>query len=102
MNGIIKAAVRWAYSIDRRNILLCNMTEEERELYYQVNQWQHSKTVEAARGGIVTRTLSNGTEVQFCKACGAGIGVYRRHGEGTCPKCDPEGVAANQARWRER
>jgi hypothetical protein len=26
---------------------------------------------------------------QFCLSCGAGIGQYRRAGEGTCPKCDP-------------
>lgn len=27
------------------------------------------------------------TGTQFCKYCGAGIGKYRRVGEGTCPKC---------------
>ena len=26
---------------------------------------------------------------QFCIYCGAGIGPYKREGEGTCPKCDP-------------
>lgn len=24
---------------------------------------------------------------QFCKFCGAGIGKFRREGEGTCPEC---------------
>lgn len=24
---------------------------------------------------------------QFCRSCGAGIGYYRRPGEGTCPRC---------------
>lgn len=27
-------------------------------------------------------------EQQFCKYCGAGIGKYKRKGEGTCPKCE--------------
>jgi len=31
-------------------------------------------------------------DLQFCPHCGAGIGKYRREGEGTCPKCDPQGV----------
>ena len=26
---------------------------------------------------------------QFCEHCGAGLGQYRRAGEGTCPECDP-------------
>lgn len=26
---------------------------------------------------------------EFCRYCGAGIGKFRREGEGTCPKCDP-------------
>ena len=26
---------------------------------------------------------------QFCPHCGAGLGQYRRFGEGTCPRCDP-------------
>lgn len=30
-------------------------------------------------------------EEQFCRHCGAGKGIHRRAGEGTCPKCDPEG-----------
>lgn len=25
---------------------------------------------------------------EFCPYCGAGIGNYRRKGEGTCDKCD--------------
>ncbi len=25
---------------------------------------------------------------EFCEFCGAGIGNFRRQGEGTCPKCD--------------
>ena len=29
---------------------------------------------------------------EFCEYCGAGIGKFRRKGEGTCEKCDPEGV----------
>ncbi len=29
------------------------------------------------------------TRTQFCRACGAGIGPFRRDGEGTCPACDP-------------
>lgn len=39
---------------------------------------------------------------QFCVWCGAGVGQYRRDGEGTCPACDPEGAAANTARWNAR
>lgn len=35
---------------------------------------------------------------QFCRHCGAGVGEHRRPGEGTCEKCDPEGVAANRAK----
>src|SRR5215469_17846121 len=35
---------------------------------------------------------------QFCRYCGAGVGEFRRIGEGTCEKCDPEGVAANRKR----
>ena len=26
---------------------------------------------------------------EFCTHCGAGIGKFRREGEGTCPECDP-------------
>lgn len=26
---------------------------------------------------------------EFCEHCGAGIGKFRRDGEGTCPRCDP-------------
>jgi len=26
---------------------------------------------------------------EFCKHCGAGVGVHRRKGEGTCPDCYP-------------
>lgn len=26
-------------------------------------------------------------ESEFCVYCGAGIGKFRRDGEGTCPKC---------------
>ncbi len=29
---------------------------------------------------------------QFCFSCGAGIGTFRREGEGTCPVCDPVGT----------
>jgi hypothetical protein len=29
---------------------------------------------------------------EFCYHCGAGVGRFRRTGEGTCPKCDPAGV----------
>jgi len=32
---------------------------------------------------------------EFCLSCGAGIGKFRRDGEGTCPKCDPIGVTKN-------
>lgn len=28
------------------------------------------------------------SNMQFCPDCGAGIGKYRRTGEGTCPTCD--------------
>lgn len=34
---------------------------------------------------------------EFCVFCGAGIGKFRREGEGTCPKCNPEGVKKNEA-----
>lgn len=27
---------------------------------------------------------------EFCLSCGAGIGKFRREGEGTCPDCDPK------------
>lgn len=27
------------------------------------------------------------TNLEFCKYCGAGVGKFRRTGEGTCPKC---------------
>ena len=29
---------------------------------------------------------------QFCHWCGAGIGKYKREGEGTCPRCEPPKV----------
>lgn len=29
---------------------------------------------------------------QFCLQCGAGMGTYRREGEGTCPKCEKVGI----------
>ncbi len=32
---------------------------------------------------------------QFCLNCGAGKGAFRREGEGTCRKCDPEGCKRN-------
>jgi hypothetical protein len=32
---------------------------------------------------------------EFCQFCGAGIGEHRRAGEGTCPKCDPDGCRDN-------
>ena len=32
---------------------------------------------------------------EFCTHCGAGIGEFKREGEGACGTCDPEGVAAN-------
>jgi hypothetical protein len=25
---------------------------------------------------------------EFCRYCGAGVGEFRREGEGTCPRCD--------------
>ena len=28
-------------------------------------------------------------EQEFCVYCGAGMGKFKREGEGTCPKCDP-------------
>lgn len=28
---------------------------------------------------------------EFCTYCGAGIGVHRREGEGTCPRCHHKG-----------
>lgn len=28
-------------------------------------------------------------KAQFCLQCGAGIGEFKRDGEGTCPACDP-------------
>lgn len=33
----------------------------------------------------------------FCRRCGASIPP--RHGEGTCPACDPEGVKRNMAKY---
>jgi len=27
---------------------------------------------------------------QFCRFCGAGLGKYRRDGEGTCPNCEEQ------------
>ena len=36
---------------------------------------------------------------EFCRYCGASI--PKRDGEGTCERCDPEGVAANCARFRD-
>lgn len=26
---------------------------------------------------------------EFCKYCGAGVGKFKREGEGTCHRCDP-------------
>jgi hypothetical protein len=77
--------------------------------YYRVT-YPHS---EEGRGGIeflgteVCDAIFGGTEEvdytpavdyavdktgrEFCSHCGAGLGVHRRDGEGTCPECDPEG-----------
>lgn len=30
-----------------------------------------------------------GQRTEFCTQCGAGLGQFRRDGEGTCPECDP-------------
>ena len=30
---------------------------------------------------------------EFCAYCGAGVGKFKREGEGTCNRCDPEGRA---------
>ena len=32
---------------------------------------------------------------EFCQYCGAGIGKFRREGEGTCPRCDPKRAKKN-------
>ena len=32
---------------------------------------------------------------EFCHQCGAGIGKFRRDGEGTCPECD-ETISADK------
>lgn len=39
---------------------------------------------------------------EFCLFCGAGVGKFRRDGEGTCIKCDPKGVEEHNAprAWR--
>jgi hypothetical protein len=31
---------------------------------------------------------------EFCEFCGAGIGEFRREGEGTCRKCNPTPFSA--------
>lgn len=39
---------------------------------------------------------------EFCRYCGAGIGVYRREGEGTCMVCDPTPLPEMLKRQTER
>lgn len=29
---------------------------------------------------------------EFCGYCGAGVGAFRRDGEGTCEECDPQPI----------
>jgi len=39
-----------------------------------------------------TQKIKNDIDAQqFCRYCGAGIGEFRREGEGTCIKCNPDG-----------
>jgi hypothetical protein len=38
---------------------------------------------------IAHQTGKQPPEYEFCIFCGAGIGIHRREGEGTCYKCDP-------------
>lgn len=48
------------------------------------------------RDGYPQREIDNGGakycrfigDDEFCKFCGAGIGIFRRNGEGTCPECE--------------
>lgn len=40
-------------------------------------------------------------QTEFCRYCGSGRGKFRKEGEGTCQKCDPEGCAEHQRRLDE-
>ncbi len=40
--------------------------------------------------------------MQFCGACGAGVGQWRREGEGTCPQCDHAVAVAEIKRLESR
>jgi len=39
--------------------------------------------------------LASPARNEFCHQCGAGIGKFRRNGEGTCPECD-ETISADK------
>lgn len=44
---------------------------------------------------ISIQTNTSPKQLEFCTACGAGVGAFRRDGEGTCPKCDPQTLLKN-------
>jgi hypothetical protein len=49
-----------------------------------------------SRDGAIEQCAANDDEdMEFCRHCGAGIGAFRRDGEGTCPKCD-ETISADK------
>ncbi len=52
-------------------------------------RWRTEGTLPISREGIGPAMRN-----EFCRHCGAGIGAYRREGEGTCSICDPEGCSA--------
>ena len=60
-------------------------------------KWLHDKWVVSqamkryeAEERLFQENLKNlWQQPQFCLHCGAGIGKFRREGEGTCPECDP-------------
>lgn len=42
-----------------------------------------------------------GSDKEFCLHCGAGVGKFRREGEGTCPECDPQNSQSEQTEQEE-
>lgn len=56
------------------------------------NQWAISQEMKRheEEERLFQQNLKNlRQQPEFCLSCGAGIGKFRREGEGTCPECDP-------------
>lgn len=71
------------YLSERRRRLALTGQKEKKEntISTQMNILNRQLSVPIGDNFVVSN-------MQFCPDCGAGIGKYRRTGEGTCPTCD--------------